>query len=331
MGSAAPGYAGFESTTDRRFLRQAWSPRPAAPTGSGATAVLQRAVGDPSGQASQQAAVVAPGGATEASAEGGTGATGGAVELGSWDRTRAGSAFDAGGGKPVDHTCDAYRSMIRATLGICTLAGEASKECDDACARVRAHSGALMSACGLAPPTVDFVKHLNSGAACGTNAGMGVGKPLPLTNAAEVIHHVTPASRCLLADYEVKRTVEDKTYERVSGAWRQVAATPAGTDDTPGPRADHPECMKPPDLHSFDSPGYVFNTRQLSTGAGKTSVDATGVEVRMNFEEWIAASGPAIRVNSPKVDWSNVLKLRWAGTGWVQEPGSAIGPGHVTV
>lgn len=232
--------------------------------------------------------------------------------------------------KPSQTVCAALESMMRSATAICRIAGEASPECEDACGKVRSRAPALQSTCGLASPQIDFVEQRTAGKACGTGAGLGVGSPFPLTNGEEMIYHVPPYARFFLDGFEVKRTVEDRTYEQVGGSWSQIAATPAGTDDSPAPRADHPECLRPPDLHSFDSPGWVFGTRELSVGGGKkTSPTATGVEQRLNFVEWIGASGPMTRINSDRKEWSTVVKLRWSASGWRMEPGSSIGLGHV--
>jgi hypothetical protein len=234
-----------------------------------------------------------------------------------------------GEAKSKQMVCPALKSMISATLAICRLAGEDSSQCDKACTKVRVHSSPLFSECNLDMPKIDFKEHKTSGKACGTSALLGVGA-FALTNAAEVIHHVEPYARCFLSDYEVHRTVEDKTSEQVGGVWRVIATTPKGTDDTPSP-GDNP-CMQPPDLHSYDSPGFAISLlHALPVGGVKVSSSATRVEVRANFLEWISAAGPALKINTSKVEWNNVLKLRWNGKFWKLEPGSDIALGHVTL
>jgi len=197
---------------------------------------------------------------------------------------------------------------------------------------VRTHAPMMQSQCGLASPQIQFIGQRTAGTACGTGASLGVGKPFALTNGAEIIHHVGPYARFFLDSFEVRRTVADRTYEEEAGTRRVVAETPAGTEDSPTSRADHPECMRPPDLYSFDSPGWAIGSRELSVAPGtKTSPSATRVEQRLNFVEWIAASGPMTRINTDRQEWSTVLKLRWSGTTWHMESGSMIGLGHVTL
>jgi hypothetical protein len=242
---------------------------------------------------------------------------------------------DPGTGEPAGSTlgntetlCKAYTSMIRSTVALCELAGEDSAKCDEACAKTRKHAAQLMARCNLDTPKIEFKEHKTAGKACGSSVKLGVGSPFDLTNAAEVVHHAGPYARCFLDGFEVRRTVEDKTYQQVGGAWSLLASTPAGTDDTPGP--GYPACMTPPFLYSYDSPGWPSGTvRQLPAGGTKVSSSATGVELRMNFYEWIRATGPGITINTDKVEWSNVLKLSWSGGRWNIGPGSAIGPGHV--
>jgi hypothetical protein len=235
------------------------------------------------------------------------------------------------GGDPAQTACLALESMIRSTIAICRIAGESSSQCEDACDSVRDRVNQLSSTCKLTLPAIAFKEHRATGTACGTNATLGVGK-YGLTNAAELVFYVNPYARCYFSQYAVRRTIEEKLYEEVGGAWRVLKMTPAGTDDSPSPRTDHPACMQPPDLHSFDSPGFPFNVRELSIGDGKkVSSSATRVEIRMNFLEWIAAEGPRVRIQSDQIKWNNVLKLKWSGTSWKIEPGSAIALSHVTL
>jgi hypothetical protein len=232
---------------------------------------------------------------------------------------------------PARLACMALASMIRSTQGICRMAGEDSVQCEQACATARARVNQLLTQCKLDLPQITFKEHRTSGSACGTQATLGVGK-FGLTNAAELVFYVDPYARCFFSDYEVRRTVEDKTYERVTGTWRVVATTGAGTDDSPPPRTDHPKCMQPPELHSFDSPGFVFNVRELPVGGGKkVSSNATEVDLRMNFLESIEAKGPSVRITTDQIKWSNVLKLKWDGKAWKIQPGSAIALGHVVL
>jgi len=103
----------------------------------------------------------------------------------------------------TDAACAAFESMTRAAVAICRLAGEESDRCETACAKVRAHAGGphlLSQRCNSETPEIGFKEQRKSGAACGTNADLGVGA-FGLTISEEMVHYVDPYARCFLDDF----------------------------------------------------------------------------------------------------------------------------------
>jgi hypothetical protein len=234
----------------------------------------------------------------------------------------------------TDVACAAFESMTRAAVAICRLASEDSDKCEAACARVRAHAGGphmLAQRCNSQIPEIGFKEQRKSGSACGTHADLGVGA-FGLTISEEMVHHVDPYARCFLDDFQIRRTAQDRTHEKVNGKWRLVSDTENGNDDTPDP-SGFAECMKPPYLHSYDSPGWVtFNTtRQLKAGSKLTSADATEVQLRMNFVEWVRGAGSGFVTQKNRVNWGFILHLKWVGERWKIAPDSDVFTNHVSL
>jgi hypothetical protein len=202
------------------------------------------------------------------------------------------------------------------------------------------------------PPAPEFARVfrwpqlMNSGASqCAPGVTLGVGPGGQLLNAMELVFTEQPAAterRRRLAPggydhYQVRQTLEERSWQFVGNQWLALPSQPAGTVDDPDPTL---QCWREPEMRTVDTPGWSGyfvppTTRRLIVNGERTHADATAVLVQQNFYTWIEGArvfSGAREVVSVRYPWSNNLYLVRASptSPWQHGPDSRIQSGHTT-
>jgi hypothetical protein len=130
------------------------------------------------------------------------------------------------------------------------------------------------------------------------------------------------------ATYDIKRTKERSTWERVGGAWTNLTHEGPGAPDD---AHNNDECLTPsgtpPKIYVVDVPGM-----QPAYLAGRTA-GATDVVYKASFIEFVEIGGPAGGSTSGNIfNWHTITWAnKPAGTWVVNAANSEIAPGAVPV
>lgn len=190
----------------------------------------------------------------------------------------------------------------------------------------------------IIPPElpVTFVHFRNSGStsteACG-GTRLGVDTYGMLYNAMEMRFDAPPGLSRRYPNYRFRRTIEEQLWQEVGGRWLRLSAEPAGTPDDP---SLDPACTQPPNLYTFDLPGW-FTLPSASTlpsfDGRSTDPSATQVVLQQNFREWVEGQTPegGWRRVSRVVHWHSLQWVRRTSPGDVWQPTTAseIELGHL--